>query len=260
MSTPYLQRGRSEPGETARKTIPYEYAFRYSLSGIPGTTLSNTVTVSIESTFVAVSIGYGVTPEATTLTFGASPRSPQPITNVPVGAGSLVTTTFADVIDSIATALGEKEGAIGPRTAAVLTNGFRLNPRLAQRILLNDGRARLDAQVLSRMFESVGTFTAGQVQFLYALRDDGTGREFQSQPILNTAGLGTAAGERPFRYFATPISFAPRSTIRMDVTEISDFKGDLHVALHGYKVLGEAGTPTDRVTAMRRRTARIRRR
>ena len=39
-----------------------------------------------------------------------------------------------------------------------------------------------------------------------------------------------------------PISFAPLATIRMDITEKSDFRGDLHVALHGYKVLG-GGAP-----------------
>jgi hypothetical protein len=82
------------------------------------------------------------------------------------------------------------------------------------------------------------------VQFKYALFDEGSGREFQSEPILNIAGLGSAGGERPFRYFAQPIVFKPRSTIRMEVTEVSDFKGLLQVALHGYKVLGGSDTST----------------
>jgi hypothetical protein len=261
MSANFLQRGRGESGEAGRKTIPFEYAFQYSLNGNPGTTTSRTVTVSIESTFVAVSIGYGVTPPATTLTFGASPPPPSagsPI-SVAAGVGSLLTTTFGDVIESIRTALGEKEGAIGPATAAVLTNGFRLNPQLAERLLLSGGATELDPQVLAKMFVSVGA-PAGEVQFLYALRDEASGREFQSQPILNTAGLGVSDGDRPFRYFARPISFAPRSMIRMDITEISNFKGDLHVALHGYKVLGAIGTPTDTASAMRTRTRRVRRR
>ena len=101
---------------------------------------------------------------------------------------------------------------------------------------------------------------AGEVQFLYALRDEGTGREFQSQPILNTAGLGTANGNRPFRYFATPITFAPRSMIRMDVTEKASFKGELHVVLHGYRILGETGTPTAVARTIGRQTRRVRRR
>ena len=54
----------------ARRTIPFDYAFRYTLTGEPGTVLRSTVTVSIEATFTAVSIGYGVIPAVTPLTFG----------------------------------------------------------------------------------------------------------------------------------------------------------------------------------------------
>ena len=99
------------------------------------------------------------------------------------------------------------------------------------------------------MFEVVSP-PADQIQFLYALFDEGTGREFQSEPILNTAGLGISNGDRPFRYFPKPIIFKPRSTIRLQITEISDFRGELHISLQGYKVLGESGTPT--ATARRR--------
>uniref|UniRef100_UPI00248DB251 type I restriction endonuclease n=1 Tax=Dermacoccus nishinomiyaensis TaxID=1274 RepID=UPI00248DB251 len=47
------------------------------------------------------------------------------------------------------------------------------------------------------------------VRAMYALFDDGSGREFQSDPVLNIAGLGTANGERPFYHFARPVTFAP---------------------------------------------------
>ncbi len=70
--------------------------------------------------------------------------------------------------------------------------------------------------------------------------DEATDREFQSDPVLNIAGLGAADGKRPFRYFAQPITFAPLATIRMEITEQSDFRGELHVSLHGYKMLGGA--------------------
>ena len=99
--------------------------------------------------------------------------------------------------------------------------------------------------VMSELFQAVAVPTE-QIQFTYALFDDGSGREFQSAPILNTAGLGTADGERPFYYFARPITFVPRSVIRMEVTELSTVAGDLYVSLHGYKVLGGAATPTGR--------------
>lgn len=151
------------------------------------------------------------------------------------------------VLKAAAERLGEEAkagGAIGPRTAAVLKTGFRLNPVFADKILvaLESGRP-LDPKILSEAFEAVGA-PPDQIQFLYALVDEGTGREFQSEPILNTAGLGTANGMRPFRYFARPIEFAPRSVIRMTIIEKSAFKGELHVSLQGYKTLGVPGTPT----------------
>ena len=64
------------------------------------------------------------------------------------------------------------------------------------------------------------------------------------RPILNTAGLGSSDGMRPFRYFARPIEFAPRAAIRLQITEVSEFSGELHVSLQGYKTLGGTGTPT----------------
>jgi len=255
--------GLSASASSARKTIPFEYSFRFSLTGVRDTTLTKTITISVESSFVAVSIGYGVVPTDSTVTFGVSRTRPAIFLAAGPGLGTLLSTNFAELITSIAQSVEENDallkGTIGPATAAVLTNGFRLNPRLAERILLGGGKSNVDPPELAAMFSSIGV-PAREVQFLYALRDEGTGREFQSQPILNTAGLGIADGNRPFRYFATPISFAPRSTIRMDVTELSNVKGELHVVLHGYKVLGETGTPTALTSARSRHSRRIRRR
>jgi A/G-specific adenine glycosylase len=76
------------------------------------------------------------------------------------------------------------------------------------------------ARVLSRLFRLAGSGTS-EIQFLYALTDEGTGRSFQSEPILNTAGLGISNGDRPFRYFVPPIIFAPRSKISLEITEVS---------------------------------------
>lgn len=80
------------------------------------------------------------------------------------------------------------------------------------------------------------------IHFKYSIIDSGTGRELQNQPIHNIAGLGEATGERPFRPLAKPMLFMPRSTIRIEVEEIS--KGpiyvgaELFIVLHGYKMLG----------------------
>jgi hypothetical protein len=79
------------------------------------------------------------------------------------------------------------------------------------------------------------------IDFKYSVVDSGTGRELQNQAIHNIAGLGSANGERPFRPFARPALFAPRTTIRFEIEEVSEGplfeNGTLFLALHGYKRL-----------------------
>jgi hypothetical protein len=90
------------------------------------------------------------------------------------------------------------------------------------------------------------------IDFKYSIVDSGTGRELQNQPIHNIAGLGEPSGQRPFRPLAKPMLFMPRSTIRIDVEEISEgtiygyedeatqrrVGAELFIVLHGYKMLG----------------------
>ena len=80
------------------------------------------------------------------------------------------------------------------------------------------------------------------IHFKYSIVDSGTGRELQNQAIHNIAGLGEPTGDRPFRPFAKPMLFLPRSTIRIEVEEISEgplYSGaELFIVLHGYKMLG----------------------
>lgn len=80
------------------------------------------------------------------------------------------------------------------------------------------------------------------IDFKYSIVDSGSGRELQNQPIHNIAGLGEATGERPFRPLAKPMLFMPRSTIRLEIEEISEgpvyANAELFIVLHGYKILG----------------------
>ncbi len=80
------------------------------------------------------------------------------------------------------------------------------------------------------------------IEFKYSIVDSATGRELQNKPIHNIAGLGEATGDRPFRPLAKPMLFLPRSTIRIEVEEISVgplyTNAELFIVLHGYKVLG----------------------
>ncbi|HSE85911.1 MAG TPA: hypothetical protein VLJ79_06815, partial [Candidatus Binatia bacterium] len=240
-----------------RRTIPFDYAFRYELTGKPGNVINKTVTVSIEAPFIAVSIGYGVVPKVTPIIFGPADLK---ITNVGDGTRqpTLREISLQDIIESLDSKLIETSRTLtresGPEAA--LKNGFRLNLDVAEFALLQGGNVLLASSILKSLFQVVAA-PPENIQFLYAIFDEGSGREFQSEPILNIAGLGISNGDRPFRYFAKPIAFAPQSTIRMEVREVSDFQGELHVVLHGYKMLGSAGTPTGTI---QRRAGKIRRR
>jgi hypothetical protein len=234
--------GVAAPPE-ARRTIPFDYVFRFDgelneLKGQPGLVHNSTVDISIEAAFTAVSIGYGVVPKVTPITFG--------VPSAGTARVSIFSTTLGQLVVSLSEKLDEVEfvntGRIGPRTAAVLKDGLRFNPEFAERIFLTGG-IESDKQIAAEALQAVGA-PPERVAFKYSLFDQGTGREFQSEPILNIAGLGSSDGKRPFRYFARPIEFAPRSTIRLQIIEVSAFQGELHVALHGYKTLGTPGTPT----------------
>jgi hypothetical protein len=226
-----------------RRGIPFDYAFRYDLEGKPGRVINSIVTVSIEATFTAVSIGYGVVPTVTPIIFG--PKNEATGGGDPPPRRSLVSLTVGEIIRSLDPKLSINGGALSKQAGpeAIFKNGIKLNPAVAEIALQEEGDLPVANEVLAKLFQVVGS-PSELIQFKYALFDEGSGREFQSEPILNIAGLGSAGGERPFRYFAQPIVFKPRATIRMEVTEVSDFKGVLHVSLHGYKVLGGTNTPT----------------
>jgi hypothetical protein len=249
--------GLSEAPELAgRRTIPFDYAFRYDLTAKPGNVINKTVTVSIEGAFVAVSIGYGVVPKVTPIIFG--PKIPPPIILL-TGNGNKVPVrdiSLGAVLDGLDSKLPETSRLLKRETGpeAVLKNGLKLNPDVAEVALQDGGKTPLDPSILAKLFQVVAA-PPDNIQFLYAIFDEGSGREFQNEPILSIAGLGISNGDRPFRYFAKPIVFAPQSTIRLEVREVSDFQGELHIVLHGYKVLGGAGTPTGTI---RRRAARMR--
>src|SRR5207253_4746765 len=84
------------------------------------------------------------------------------------------------------------------------------------------------------------------------LVDSGTGREFQDQAAHNLASLGKSNGERPFRLLAQPFYFAPRSTLRLQVTERSEgVRGTLFIVLYGYKLLGATACPEPVVRQLR---------
>jgi hypothetical protein len=128
------------------------------------------------------------------------------------------------------------------KSGADLTRGFRLRADAASLVAADLPIDQIPAGTLERMFET-GCVAAEEVSFLYSLDVGGTGREYQSKPIHNIAGLGIANGDRPFRPFAKPVVFEPRSSVRIQVEEISGPPGALFIVLQGYKLLGAGRIP-----------------
>ena len=122
-------------------------------------------------------------------------------------------------------------------SGADLTRGFRLNPAADSLLAANLAIDQVAAGALGRIFET-GAVAAEEVSFLYSLDVSGTGREYQSKPIHNIAGLGIANGDRPFRPFAKPVMFEPKTSVRIQVEELSGPAGTLSIVLQGYKMLG----------------------
>jgi hypothetical protein len=128
------------------------------------------------------------------------------------------------------------------RSGTDLTRGFKLTPEANSLLAANLAIDQVAAGTLGRIFET-GAVAAEDVSFLYSLDVTGTGREYQSKPIHNIAGLGIANGDRPFRPFAKPVMFEPKSSVRFQVEELSGPAGTLFIVLQGYKMLGTGRIP-----------------
>jgi hypothetical protein len=89
------------------------------------------------------------------------------------------------------------------------------------------------------------------IDFKYSIIDSGSGRELQNKAIHNVSGLGEPTGNRPFRPFARPQLFLPRSTIRIEVEEISQGITDKQQDDVGAKQLYSIYGYRDRLTKAR---------
>ena len=256
---------RLEPAlDNTRRTIPFDHTLHFSITAhlAAGSLLQGKVQISVEAPFVALGIGYGFIAEAAAKDFGVPRPAAQPPIPIPIPIAAVAP---RDVLEVALGALDAQLRAapLGNLTlAGVLRNGFRVNPRYAAQLLPRPGAkpgfsfAALGPTLPEDLFQALLP-APEQLQFLYALHDQGSGRAFQSEPVLSTAGLGAPDGARPFRQFAAPVHLAPGTTLRMEVTLLQPTLGELHFSLHGYKVLGTPGTPTD-FARIARRAARQR--
>jgi hypothetical protein len=194
----------------AYKEIPYDYVATFTLEGRRGNRVQDVINISVEGAFMVVSIGYS---------FILKQETPE--------------------IDAIL----KSAAAAGMAAASSTTISGRLlsivQPFLSPLRAIRGGP--LPYITAEEIAQCVAIRLCG-IDFKYSIIDSATGRELQNKPIHNIAGLGEASGIRPFRPLAKPMLFQPRSTIRIEIDEVSQglrFAGaELFFVLHGYKMLG----------------------
>jgi hypothetical protein len=221
--------------------IPYDYGATFDITGRPGNVVQDVINISAEGTFVAVAIGYGFEEDRGRALQLSSSISQQ---GAELPSGSVLP---GDI-------------TLGELPADALITGFCINPRFEPHLFgtggfdQNGSRAtrserRFSDQPLPAGFlaaESVfqRIMSRSEISFLLSILDSGSGRELQDEPTHNLASLGKSDGERPFRLLAQPITFNPRSTIRLQIIERSQgVRGKLFIVFYGYKLLGNSACP-----------------
>jgi len=224
-------RTRNETGSA----IPYDAAASFELLGTPGRVHAGVINIDVDGTFVATAIGYGLQEDCRR----------ELVLEEPIKAGGATTAgeTFR---------LGDIR--LGDLAPDVLVDGFRVKPDpvfvdadisrprvTLDRVIAQSERNRVLERVIPR----------NEVSFFFSIVDSNSGRELQDEPVHNLASLGKTNGERPFRVLPKPLSFAPRSTIRLQVIENSeDVRGTLFIVLYGYKILAASHCPEPVVRAL----------
>src|SRR5215510_7164326 len=200
--------GAPAPASTEGMIIPYDHAATFELKGRPGNIAQDVINVGSDGVFVATAIGYGF-----------EERRARPINN-PVAATAPAPGANPSVIPG--------DRTLGELPLASLIEGFRISPRFAPLVftappnqVFSDQPIATDLFFGSKPDRSVleKVKTPEDISFFFSIVDSGSGREFQDQPAHNLASLGKSNGERPFRLLARPLSFLPRSTLRLQIAE-----------------------------------------
>jgi hypothetical protein len=211
------------------RTIPFDYVTSFELTGSPGNLIEEEVPVNGEGGFVATTIGYGLAVDSLDVRVGGLPSSEDPV-------------DLADL-------------AFNQFPTSALQDGIRIRPNFLRIAFNSNGNlTQVPRNVIDRVFERLNR--PDDVSFRYSIFDTGSGRELQNQPINNIAGLGIANGDRPFKRFAHPMVFQPRSSIRVTVEEKFG-RGTLFIVFQGYKLLSSPSPlPASQLPTTVRRTMR----
>src|SRR5262245_51360198 len=231
------------PGGSEGMIIAYDHTATFELTGRPGNIVQDVINVASDGVFVATAIGYGF-----------EEQRARPINNPAAAPATAPGPGAPPLVTPGAVTLGEL-----PLTA--LIEGFRISPQLAPLVFsAPPNRAFINQQIARELFfgsaQDRGLIERVKppedISFFFSIVDSDTGREFQDQPAHNLASLGKSNGERPFRLLARPLSFMPRSTLRLQIAERTQgAQGTLFIVLYGYKILGAACAPETAVRSWR---------
>lgn len=226
--------GWPAPQSTADLVTGYDYAAVFELSGRPGDVHQDVITISPDAVFVAVAISYGLDERrGRPLSFTVPPPPP------PVTPGTFVP---ADHI------------ALGLLPPDALITGFRVAPAMEPVVFnlpppgaggrvppLSFSSNELPLSFAPRLLERI--VRPEDFTFFLNIVDTASGRELQDEPMHSLASLGRSDGKRPFRPLARPMTFLPRTTVRLQVSEQSLVApgSTLFIVLHGYRVYASSG-------------------
>jgi hypothetical protein len=190
--------------------VPFDYVSTLDLKGKPGNIEEDEVPVNVDGGYITTALGYSLDVSDTSVQIVRTSEQQE--------VGNLRTLALKDI-----------------RPAEALLDGIRIHPLRVRFAFTSTGQLSVvPGDMIGRMLQRQNQ--PEEVKFLYSIIDTGTGRELQNQLVFNTAGLGIANGERPFRVLHKPMMFLPRSTIRVQVKEIFG-RGRLFIVFQGYKIL-----------------------
>ena len=219
--------------------------------------LNSTLEVSIEADFTAVSIGYGVVPTAQPIVFGLP---------APPAGNDLFFTPLSDIIEALSTRFAEDVKFLQPvhfrRRECEWPLRFvkRSNSvRKQRRYCKADCDSTRNSP--SAFFSPAATATGSMKRSCKRHSKPWARRRNKSLSCMRFLTKAADANSKATQSSISPAwarqmanghsvilrdrsSLRARSVMRMEITEVSAFKGELHISLQGYKTLGQPGTPT----------------
>ena len=198
------------------RIVPFDYVSTLDLTGRPENLVEDEIPINIDGGYVTTALGYSLDVPDTSVQIELESKTDELENEIdPVDLGSI---QLKDI-----------------KPVEALLDGIRIHPLRLRFAFTSGGRLSfVPEDMVGRMFQRVNQ--TEDVRFLYTITDSGTGRDLQNQPVYNVAGLGIADGDRPFKVLHKPMTFLPRSTIRVQVEEIFG-RGRLFIVFQGYKIL-----------------------